>query len=165
MPEYKDYELVGGRPVKISPFDAAAAGEGVHFAKEGCAFNPVIVSGGGGNPNYVETIEGTLANPFGELDFDELYRELGAGGVTLILSALGATMMGQINGSGSILFGTVLFAAPTDAAPWIGGSVSYVTGDELLDYAKVLQSGVWADLPAATTTTLTVIHHPLPEEP
>ena len=124
-----------------------------------------IEGGGGGNPNYVETIEGTLANPFGELDFDELYSELGAGGVTLILSALGASMMGQINGSGSILFGTVLFAAPIDAAPWIGGSVSYVPGEELLDYAKVLQNGVWVDLPATTQTVLTVIHHPMPDTP
>lgn len=32
MPEYKEYALQGGQPVRISPFDAAAAGEGVHFA-------------------------------------------------------------------------------------------------------------------------------------
>ncbi len=124
-----------------------------------------IEGGGGGNPNSVETVTGTVGNPFGELAFDELYSGLGNNGVTLILSALGASMMGQTSGSGNILFGTVLFSAPIDAAPWIGGSVCYyASGEETqLDYAKVLQSGVWADLPAATPTVLTVIHHPLPD--
>ncbi len=120
--------------------------------------------GGGGNPNHVETIEGTLANPFGELDFNELYRELSNYGVTLILSAAGSELFGQISGSHSILFGTVIFAAPDDSAPWFGGSVLYYLLDDTaqLDYAKVLNNGVWVNPPTAMQTELRVIHHPLP---
>lgn len=93
MPEYKEYALQGGRPVRISPFDAAEAGEGVHFAEEGCAFNPVIVAGGGGNPNYVETIEGTLANPWGSVDPSALHQSVLSGDASAMLD-IDATVLG-----------------------------------------------------------------------
>lgn len=32
--------------------------------------------GGGSNPNYVETIEGTLANPFGQYTAQEIYSSM-----------------------------------------------------------------------------------------
>ncbi len=120
--------------------------------------------GGGGNPNYVETVEGTLANPFGELNIEELFSGLANNGLTLILSALGSSLVGQISGHNSISFGTVLFSDPTDSTPWLGGSVSYFFPYDTaqLAYAKVCQNSVWIDVPATTQTVLTVIHHPLP---
>ena len=120
--------------------------------------------GGAGNPNYIETIEGTLANPFGELDVEELFSGLANNGLTLILLALGSSLVGQIIGNNSILFGTAVFSDPTDSAPWLGGSVSYYFPDDTvqLGYAKVCQNGVWNDIPATMRTGLTVVHHPLP---
>jgi len=48
---------------------------GTYMADEGKAFNPVIVADVG-NPNYVETIEGTLANPWGGIDIEALGLEI-----------------------------------------------------------------------------------------
>lgn len=120
--------------------------------------------GGGGNPNYVETVEGTLANPFGELNIEELFSGLANNGLTLILLALGSSLVGQISGHNNITFGTVIFSDPTDSTPWLGGSVSYYLPDDTvrLGYAKVCQNSVWIDVPATTQSVLTVIHHPLP---
>lgn len=124
--------------------------------------------GGGGNPNRVETVTGTLANPFGDLDFEGLAAGLTQNSVTIYLTAMGSTMYGQKQGS-TILFGTVLFAAAVDQTPYIGGSVTYAYNSQTgvaIDYAKVLPPGgqTWLDLPTTTPTVLTVIHHPLPEE-
>ena len=41
----KEYELVGGQPVKVSPLEVSEAG--TYEAPAGQAFNPVKVSGGG----------------------------------------------------------------------------------------------------------------------
>ena len=160
MPEYKDYGLVGGQPVKISPFDTAEAGEGVHYAKDGCAFNPVIVSSSGGNPNSVETIDGTLANPWGDVDFSDLRRELGRKEATLILSSGGSGMNGSVQGLG-IIFGSCYFTGASAQSPAVAASIFY---DETsaLDYAKLLSGSSYVDLPSATPCTLTIIYHPLP---
>lgn len=42
----KEYELVGGQPVKISPLEVSE--DGTYSAPSGRAYNPVIVSGSGG---------------------------------------------------------------------------------------------------------------------
>ena len=121
-------------------------------------------SGGGGNPNYVATVTGTLANPFGELDVEELFSGLVNNDSTLMLSSLGSLLMGQIGNNNSILFGTVIFSDSTESTPWLGGSVSYYLSDDTvqLGYAKLCQNNVWIDIPATTETGLTVVHHPLP---
>lgn len=45
----------------------------------------VAVAGGGGNPNRVETITGTLAQPFGDYDIDALGRNLYSNDVSIVL--------------------------------------------------------------------------------
>lgn len=171
MPEYKEYALQGGQPVRIQPFDAAEAGEGVHFAEEGCAFNPVIVTGGGGNPNYVETIEGTLNEPIPFERYNEVYNELKDGDATVIVS-------GTINGFGKYN----LYAVATSTS--ISAVNATIIDDFLLsvlvyfphDSTEVPE--LWAyqtSIPTLETTniselisaddpiTTTIIHHPLPD--
>lgn len=184
MPEYKDYELVGGQPVKISPFDAAAAGEGVHFAKEGCAFNPVIVSGGG-NPNHVETITGTLENPWGDLSYTSLVHAIQSKEVTTLLSVV-------LPDDSAWIFPLIprMWDNPTDLAliasaaypagflpqvTMMGGCVVYeqYSGETSPHCAAIVVSSPdtnyqWVNLieqMSQLPATLTIIHHPLPDTP
>lgn len=174
MPEYKEYALQGGQPVRIQPFDAAAAGEGVHFAEEGCAFNPVIVAGGGGNPNYVETITGTLANPFGDYTSSQLaYMANVENSINMFLvvdgSVLGMgvyplSMLKPLNsGDNSTLFFGASYL-PDNAEHYMVADVEYQSG---LKRARMMVGGnTITDVMSYSshiTTTLTIIHHPMPD--
>ena len=50
----KEYELVGGQPVKVSPLEATESG--TYYAPSGQVFNPVTVSGGGGGGIFWVTL-------------------------------------------------------------------------------------------------------------
>lgn len=54
----KEYELVGGQPVKVSPLEVDEAG--TYKAPAGQAFNPVKVSGGGGLPEVTDADNGDV---------------------------------------------------------------------------------------------------------
>ena len=54
----KEYELVGGQPVKISPLEATEAG--TYYAPLGQAFNPVTVSGGSSLPEVTSDDNGDV---------------------------------------------------------------------------------------------------------
>ena len=54
----KEYELVGGQPVKISPLEATESG--TYYAPLGQAFNPVTVSGGSSLPEVTSDDNGDV---------------------------------------------------------------------------------------------------------
>lgn len=124
-----------------------------------------VAEGGGGNPNRVETITGTLAQPFGEL-FEELTTALASknataeleftfngilqhlplkGGETMISGGL-ATVQ-----NGSYLSGEIKwFASGLNSALMVGT----VTNNQIVDMKSTI---------SRIASTLTIIWHPLPE--
>lgn len=118
--------------------------------------------GGGGNPNYVETIRGTVANPWGEANYRELTNGIYTKELTVKMAFGGISLIAASNDG--ILFSAVLFNLPEDTEPYLGASVYYSGIDDgALTIAKAnFGMGSWDDLPLATPTTLTIIHHPLP---
>ena len=120
-------------------------------------------AGGGGNPNYVETISGTVANPWGAANYLELIDGISSNELTVAMTIGGTSLNASvING---ILFSMALFDLPEGTEPYQGASVFYsILNEGALTIAKAnfgTGSG-WGDLPSATPTTLTIIHHPLP---
>lgn len=123
----------------------------------------IAAGGGGGNPNYVETISGTVANPWGAANYQELINGISSNELTVAMTigdtSLNATV---VNG---ILFSAALFDLPGDTKLYLGVSVFYSTLDEgALTIAKANfgTGGGWGDLPSAMPTTLSIIHHPMP---
>lgn len=131
------------------------------------------IAAGGGNPNMVQTITGTLADPWGDLDHQELFDALSHNNASCRLAVdLTEIAMGSLT--------TLLFAEEDKTSPDAyssGASItssevyrcyqarwSYIDGD-LCAFTAVL-SGVYQDLSSyasAIPTTLTIIWHPLPE--
>ncbi len=167
MPEYKEYALVGGQPVKIVPFDASGASEGAHFAPAGAAFNPVIVGSGGGNPNFVETITGTMADPWGELDYAELVQDVGNNDATATLAVPSMNLVAYLisNQSELSLNGANFISAGDDMTLAVAAFAKY-GADGALNVILMWQNGTAMDVTSMLSgaeTTLTVIHHPLPD--
>lgn len=138
-----------------------------YFAKE-------AAGGGGGNPNRVQTITGTLADPWGDLDYQELFDALSNNNASCRLVA-DLTALGMPN------IETLLYANENEDAPsaYSSGAVigsseiyecyqaiwHYVDGD-LVRFGAVL-SGVYQNLlsyASAIPTTITIIWHPLPDQ-
>lgn len=113
-----------------------------------------------GNPNYVETIEGTLANPWGELNYSKLRDEINNKNATISLYVDHATLIGILFDR-NILFGSCLFDMPTDDKPLLAGSIAYDSNGDLL-YAKMLGGSSWNDIPENASCALIIIHHSLP---
>lgn len=128
--------------------------------------------GGGGNPNYVETITGTLANPWGTVSYTSLIDGI-------IRNSITAKMTATIPGDASLSFVLI----PTGESIALRGSGAFYNfsatvtlneafsvvwnPDSTLKYAAITQSGVDTNITeyaALAITTLTIIHHPLPEE-
>lgn len=124
MPEYKSYSLQGGQPVKISPFVATEAG--TFFAGEGCAFNPVVVTGGGSSEPYGEEIQ----NPCPVRDGFFIY--VGAG-MSDIVAAVCEIRNGQINisaGDGTFSIdstGDVPMLVWTPSIEVVAGQYAYIS--------------------------------------
>lgn len=169
MPEYKSYQLVGGKPVTIEPLTVGEAG--TTFAKEGRAFNPVICTADG-NPNSVEMVEGTLANPWGDA-FDD-FKEAAMTNIYGVSAelAVDATAMGMgtvyLNWDRNSSGGTQFSSATLDAtlADGRAARVLYTGLDgTTLNRALILMGGSIVDMStyaSALPTTLTIVYHPLP---
>lgn len=92
----------------------------------------VAVAGGGGNPNRVETITGTLAQPFGDYDIDALGRNLYSNDVSIVLQVTTAAgtatipLFAQESGDIHARFG---YASDTNlmavSAGWITSGLDY----------------------------------------
>lgn len=123
--------------------------------------------GGGGNPNTEQTVTGTLANPWGDIDPVELASAIGTRdadvSITIDASALGAGTVGGRLGATDHMY--VTGANLTD------GTTAYEViwwSDGVLSSAKMLSGGQVVDISQYATalpTTIYVVWHPLPEIP
>lgn len=142
-------------------------------------FNFVPGDEGGGNPNRVETITGTLASPFGDLgsEFSEALLSNNANALLGVdATALGfGTIVYPLLATGSEQIIAVITNIQDDScndseARW---AINHL-GDFTLTYAYWVSAEVDYDPPVLVTnlmdyatllpTTLTIIWHPLPDQ-
>ena len=122
--------------------------------------------GGGGNPNYVETITGTLENPWGNVTASDFAAALASNEVSATLQITVGTATALVNPviSGSYLIFSV---AAYGSSGWsVIASAAYLVSNGRLLYAFYQQGGTLTDLKSMSesiSTTLTIIHHPLPQ--
>lgn len=117
----------------------------------------------GGNPNYVETIEGTLANPWGDR-FSDIYNEYNANNVTIVIVYDRYTLFPTKTSTTLDFYG----ATSMDALSTKAVRVSYRISNGVLRSAKKLEASATpaytlTDISSDSTCSLRIIHHPLPE--
>ena len=130
--------------------------------------------GGGDNPNYVETITGTLANPWGGVDVADLASDVIANNATVYMT---------VSFSGLTRTFLVDFSEYESNNSTIFISACTIDANEIIAYAATWTGAVFENFMSAAgtvtdgltitnysaygeyvPTTLTIIHHPLPEE-
>ena len=131
------------------------------------------LTSGGGNPNSMEIIEGTLANPWGDVIPRILLAQIGnlSASAFMVIDATAIGISYPVNVQAS-------FASASSNLFWFAsvGDISdsgntnavcvHYTSEGRLNYIYALVSGQYVDLTqyeSLLPTTLTIIHHPLPE--
>lgn len=116
----------------------------------------------GGNPNYIETIEGTLENPWGNYNYSELITDINNHEISCELTVRpGDHAIGHLFYYGTALsgWGFVYGTANTINNLY---RVMY-KADGTLNKARIFTSfNEYTEIDPATPCTLTVIHHPMP---
>lgn len=143
-----------------------------YTAPSGIAYSSVNVDiEEGGNPNYVETIEGTLANPWGSVDPSALRQSVLSGDASAMLD-IDATVLGfgrakiqmsPFNKAYIHFYG--VSGASSSVEQWQVLSLDYELNG-IFEVAWLLQKGTVTDMSDYATklsTVLTIIHHPLPD--
>lgn len=148
---------------------------GVYPPESGKAFGTVTVNVPqvSGNPNYVETIAGTVAAPWGEYTASELFSAAQSGDLTMYITAdvvytdggtaATATMMffpisgaptfgftKPGSGLNTIYFARIGYGNTGKMSKAVAGNIN-----TLNETQELLQ------IPSDTATTLTIIHHPM----
>lgn len=130
--------------------------------------------GGGGNPNYVETIEGTLANPWGKYTASELFSAARSGDLTMYITADVVYTDGGTAATATMMFFPIT-GMPTFGFTKPGANLSQISFARLA-YSNygALNKAVAGNIntlnetqellqtPSDTACTLTIIYHPLP---
>ena len=127
-----------------------------------------IAAGGGGNTIYVETIEGTLENPWGTVNPDELFSLVDENNATCKLTVADVILtLATPNNS-------FQFSA---CAPGFGPYANFDYVATSIPYSRAGILGMYVVFgvndtdgvvplthyfPVTTPTTLTIIHHPVP---
>lgn len=123
--------------------------------------------GGGTSGNYVEVIEGTLANPWGEVNIPDFYNALYIGNANATLNAtLGEqtvlmnlrTELGYLVAAYALVDDTVSTSACAMAV-WDWSNIPNITSARLLMGGDVTNL---IDMANAVPTTLTIYWHPMP---
>lgn len=121
------------------------------------------------NPNSVETVTGTLAEPYPDGDWSALKNDILSGNATVNASL----RMGDSTGVFSIVpaFGNLnVYGVSSNINVDLESSTAYTinwNNDGSLSRAMVLQNGSVSDLTSLAEyieTTITIIRHPLPED-
>ena len=164
------YSIDGQSLADIADAINAKTGGTTALAPQDMADEIDSISGGGGNPNYVETVTGTLANPWGSVTPATLQTAISGNNATALLtvdaSAIGmgaAYLVATPFAQQAIAFQAV-GSSGSSVADWAAVDVAYGTNGTLT-YAWINRSGAALDATAyaqSITTTLTIIHHPLP---
>ena len=119
---------------------------------------------GGGNPNSVETITGTLANPWGGTTLSELVESISNNGATALLTVGNETMWMEYNEDDGWISATRAVLNIFSGALNSAKNITYSASTGALVYAKNISSnGSASNISNTTSCTLTIIHHPLPE--
>lgn len=132
----------------------------------------------GGNPNYVETITGTLANPLGDSTYTYAdLLELQIANAVTMKADIKASAIGEVdfwsylyvNYNPELAIYSLLLSGVFDAGDTANdwSAFVYTLVSPGPDTALLLTKGVVTDLSAylgLIPTVLTIIHHPLPEE-
>lgn len=135
-----------------------------YTAPSGVAYSSVNVDiEEGGNPNYVETIEGTVQSPWGGVSVSELVSEIEAGAATAFIEVNNNKVYlsyypddGFIGGG--VCTSNVIFGGGLTSAIYL----NYYSSNGNKQLAKTYTSnGTVSDISNSTVTTLTIIHHPL----
>ena len=123
--------------------------------------------GGGGNPNTVQTVTGTLANPWGDIDVSKLFTDLeneeATAYLTIDASALGAGTIPTVLKTGS----SNIYASGANIGIALSDTSAYyiIWYQGTLTDARMLSGGNVVDISSyasVITTSLTVVWHPLP---
>lgn len=135
-----------------------------------CLAKQLVGESGGGNPNRVETITGTLNDPWGDVDCEELSEALQSNNATAIIEA-DATALG---------FGTIIQPVQKTAETNFfsnGANIDELTSSVLANALAwrettgnitrfaIYAGGTFTDALAYASlvpTTMTIIWHPLP---
>ena len=133
---------------------------------------PEISSGGGGNPNYSETIVGTLSSPFGKYTSAQLQEMIAANEVTvqIYVPELGFTSNASLMvestypNARSMVFPGFSMVASYGVD---GYALRYGDSDSsLMRFSSVMggQAEDYSELDGSLVTSLTIFHHPKKEE-
>ena len=128
------------------------------------------IEGGGGNPNYIETIEGTLANPWGDKDISEIRASLLRNEISVYLRIGNWPVLAvqAYNGYASgALYATAAYADILPLAEYSYGCyiVYFNSSGEVSGAFENYGDNTFNSVSTVptTTTTLTIIHPPLPD--
>jgi len=123
--------------------------------------------GGGGNPNYVQTITGTLANPWGDYPSQTLFSNALNNNITLLIRFNTGnawtrdfpiyTDRHDIGYSGNVNF-VETNGAEIVSAYWILWGTSL---EEAFMYSSFTDKTDMSSMAAHIPTVLTIIHHPM----
>ena len=122
------------------------------------------VGGGGSNPNYVETITGTVANPWGNTNYSDLVAGIAQQNITVYFSIPQLSFGGYVESNGESL--SMSFAAFDLAESWsltLSGLAQYAESGALLSLV-MWRNGNVIDVTSTfsgATCVVTIIHHPL----
>lgn len=120
---------------------------------------------GGGNPNYVETIEGTLAEPWGGYAFSDIRRGIANDTITAYITTSDSHRW--YIPSGKSTGNNMWFRFNTAYADVIDYNVLSVSSAGAIAAVHYeYRDGNYSETTIDSTTpcTLTIIHHPLPNQ-
>lgn len=160
----------GGSSVTVEPLTVTQ--NGTTTAPSGKAYSPVMVDVP--NPNYVETISGTLENPWGDYNLrTDLAPKLLSNEIDFYITfSVSNSVYVAFPNRGSLVAVTHICSAYSTSTTVARLSLLRYTPGGALQSATVIpeileSSGNWSgsgtSLDPTTPCTLTIIHHPLPD--
>lgn len=129
------------------------------------AMGKMAGGGGGGNPNYIETIEGTLENPWGSYAFSDIRRGITNDTITAFITTSDSRRW--YIPSGKTTGNNLWFRFNTAQAAVIDyNALSVSTKGETDAVHYEYRNGNYSEttIDPATPCTLTIIHHPMPDQ-
>ena len=132
-----------------------------------CTVSP---SGGGGNPNTVQTITGTVSDPFGDVDVNELINAITSNNATVYVEVDTTVLSGGIYLMCGVQDYTSIRFYYVDSGSQGGHALLGSYNEHGLEFMYLLTAsddgtGSVTDImsyASIVTTTLTIIWHPLP---
>lgn len=122
--------------------------------------------GGGGNPNYVETITGTVANPWGNANYNDLVAGIAQQNITVYFSIQQLGFGGYVESNGeSLSMSVAVFDLAESWSLTLAGLAQYDESGALLSLV-MWRNGNVIDVTSTfsgATSIVTIIHHQLPQ--